>query len=133
MKGTLEQAGPRWRLRFTRELDHPVPRVWQAVTEPAHLEAWFPQRVTGDWVAGAPLTFSDPQGRGPGRGRLARLPGVPGQPPGRHAGTAGQQVDQGPSWLRELVRPGSLGDRRALRIRARGQLTHAHRGTPGPV
>ena len=36
-----------------------------AVTEPAHLEAWFPQRITGDWVAGAPLTFSDPQGRGP--------------------------------------------------------------------
>jgi hypothetical protein len=65
VKGTLEQAGPRWRLRFIRELDHPVPRVWQAVTEPAHLEAWFPQRVTGDWVAGTPLIFSDPQGRGP--------------------------------------------------------------------
>lgn len=65
MKGTLEQAGPSWRLRFTRDLDHPVRRVWAAVTEPAHLEAWFPQRITGDWVAGAPLTFSDPQGRGP--------------------------------------------------------------------
>ena len=65
MKGTLEQAGPRWRLRFTRDLDHPVSRVWQAITEPGHLEAWFPHRITGDWVAGAPLTFSDPQGRGP--------------------------------------------------------------------
>lgn len=65
MKGTLEQAGSRWRLRFTRELDHPVPRVWEAVTEPGHLEAWFPQRITGDWVVGTPLTFSDPQGRGP--------------------------------------------------------------------
>lgn len=64
MKGTLEQAAPRWRLRFTRDLDHPVPRVWQAVTEPGHLQAWFPQRITGDWVVGAPLAFSDPQGRG---------------------------------------------------------------------
>jgi uncharacterized protein YndB with AHSA1/START domain len=65
MKGTLEQAGPRWRLRFTRELDHPVARVWEAVTDPGHLKAWFPQRITGDWVVGTPLTFSDPQGRGP--------------------------------------------------------------------
>jgi uncharacterized protein YndB with AHSA1/START domain len=65
MKGTLEQAGQRWRLRFTRELNHPAARVWQAVTEPGHLEAWFPQRITGEWAVGGPLTFSDPQGRGP--------------------------------------------------------------------
>jgi uncharacterized protein YndB with AHSA1/START domain len=65
MKGTLEQAGQRWRLRFTRELNHPAARVWQAVTEPGHLEAWFPQRITGEWEVGGPLTFSDPQGRGP--------------------------------------------------------------------
>jgi uncharacterized protein YndB with AHSA1/START domain len=65
MKGILEQAGPRWRLRFVRELDHPAGRVWRAVTEPAHLEAWFPQRVKGEWVVGEALTFSDPQGRGP--------------------------------------------------------------------
>ena len=65
MKGTLEQAGSRWRLRFTRDLDHPVPRVWRAMTEPGDLEAWFPLRITGDWAVGGPLTFSDPQGRGP--------------------------------------------------------------------
>jgi len=65
MKGTLEQAGPHWRLRFTRDLDHPVPRVWQAVTEPADLEAWFPFRITGDWAVGGSLTFSDPQSRVP--------------------------------------------------------------------
>src|ERR1700722_17888809 len=84
MKGTLEQAGPRWRLRVTRELDHPVRRVWQAVTEPAHLEAWFPQRITGDWVAGAPLTFSDPQGRGPAFGGEVLACGPP--PGSRRAG-----------------------------------------------
>jgi uncharacterized protein YndB with AHSA1/START domain len=65
MKGTLEQADQRWQLRFTRELNHPAARVWQAITEPGHLEAWFPQRITGEWVVRGPLTFSDPQGRGP--------------------------------------------------------------------
>ena len=65
MKGTLEQAGQRWRLRFTRDLDHPVPQVWRAVTEPAHLETWFPFRITGDWAVGSHLTFSDPQSRVP--------------------------------------------------------------------
>jgi uncharacterized protein YndB with AHSA1/START domain len=65
MMGTLEQAGPRWRLRFTRDLTHPVDRVWRAVTEPEHLKAWFPMRITGDWVVGGTLTFADPEGRGP--------------------------------------------------------------------
>jgi uncharacterized protein YndB with AHSA1/START domain len=65
MMGTLEQAGQAWRLRFTRELAHPVDRVWQAVTEAEHLSAWFPMRIRGDWVVGGPLTFADPEGRGP--------------------------------------------------------------------
>ena len=141
MKGTLEQAGQRWRLRFTRDLDHPVPQVWQAITEPAHLETWFPFRITGDWAVGSQLTFSDPQSRvpdftgevlacqpaallefrwgpdilrlevagrdtglhphppahvrrarqgGPGRGRLARVPGSTGPPPGRWRRAAGR-------------------------------------------
>lgn len=65
MMGTLEQAGQAWRLRFTRELAHPVDLVWRAVTETEHLNAWFPMRIRGDWVAGGPLTFADPEGRGP--------------------------------------------------------------------
>ena len=64
MLGTLGQAGTGWRLRFTRELAHPAERVWRAVTEPGHLAAWFPMRIHGDWVAGGPLTFTDPEGRG---------------------------------------------------------------------
>ena len=48
--GELEQDGDRWRLRFTRELAHPAETVWQAVTEPRHLEAWFPQRIVGEWT-----------------------------------------------------------------------------------
>jgi uncharacterized protein YndB with AHSA1/START domain len=58
MNGVLEPAGDRWRLRFTRELAHPVDRVWRAITEPEHLAAWFPDRIAGEWLAGAKLTFS---------------------------------------------------------------------------
>ncbi len=57
MYGTLEQAGDRWRLRFTRRLPHPPDKVWRAVTEPEQLKAWFPQRIVGDWRVGAPLRF----------------------------------------------------------------------------
>jgi uncharacterized protein YndB with AHSA1/START domain len=60
--GTLEQAGGRWRLRFTRRLGHRPDKVWRAITEPEHLQAWFPQRITGDWVAGGKLTFSSAGG-----------------------------------------------------------------------
>ena len=64
MMGSLEQAGAGWRLRFTRDLAHPAERVWRAVTEAEHLTAWFPMRISGDWVVGGPLTFADPEGRG---------------------------------------------------------------------
>jgi uncharacterized protein YndB with AHSA1/START domain len=55
--GVLEQAGSRWRLRFTRHLAHPPDKVWRALTEPEHLAAWFPQRILGEWRVGAPLQF----------------------------------------------------------------------------
>jgi uncharacterized protein YndB with AHSA1/START domain len=62
MNGELERCGDRWQLRFTRELAHPAEKVWRAVTEPAHLDAWFPQRIVGEWRAGAPLKFESPDG-----------------------------------------------------------------------
>lgn len=65
MEGRLEDIDGRWRLRFTRELAHSREKVWRAVTQPEHLQAWFPQLIHGDWAVGAELTFSDPQGRGP--------------------------------------------------------------------
>ncbi len=76
MMGTLEQADGRWQLRFTRPLAHSPEKVWRAITEPEHLAAWFPQRVTGDWVVGGALTFSDAAGRGPDFGGqvLAHVP-----------------------------------------------------------
>ena len=65
MDGDLENAGDLWKLRFTRELSHPPERVWRAITEPRHLEAWFPQRIVGDWTVGARLTFEAPGGEHP--------------------------------------------------------------------
>ncbi|HTP15046.1 MAG TPA: SRPBCC family protein [Streptosporangiaceae bacterium] len=65
MTGMLEDAGGRWRLRFTRALAHPPERVWRAITEPEQLRAWFPHLITGGWAVGTDLTFTDPQGRGP--------------------------------------------------------------------
>ena len=39
--GTLERHGDRQVLRFERRLDHPVERVWRALTEPGEIAAWL--------------------------------------------------------------------------------------------
>jgi len=57
MNGTLEPTGDNWRLVFVRPLRHPAEQVWRAVTETEHLKAWFPQPISGEFVAGAQLTF----------------------------------------------------------------------------
>jgi DNA-binding transcriptional ArsR family regulator/uncharacterized protein YndB with AHSA1/START domain len=66
MHGDLEPAGDGWRLRFTRRLSHPAEQVWRAITEAEHLQAWFPQRIVGEWTVGAPLRFEPPGGEFPG-------------------------------------------------------------------
>ena len=58
MLGQLTQLEGRWQLRFTRVLQHPPDKVWRALVEPEHLEAWFPTTVEGDRAEGAPLKFS---------------------------------------------------------------------------
>jgi uncharacterized protein YndB with AHSA1/START domain len=57
MNGTLHPVGDRWQLVFVRPLAHPAEAVWRAVTETQHLKAWFPQPVSGEFVAGGQLTF----------------------------------------------------------------------------
>ena len=57
MDGELEQVGDSWRLRFTRELHHPVERGWEAITASDDLRAWFPDGIDGEWKVGATLTF----------------------------------------------------------------------------
>jgi uncharacterized protein YndB with AHSA1/START domain len=39
--GTLERVGDKDVLRFERRLDHPVERVWRALTEPSELMGWW--------------------------------------------------------------------------------------------
>jgi uncharacterized protein YndB with AHSA1/START domain len=64
MYGTVERLDDdRWRLRFTRKLEHPLTRVWAAVTEPEHLLAWFPTTIEGERATGAPLWFAFPKGQ----------------------------------------------------------------------
>jgi uncharacterized protein YndB with AHSA1/START domain len=65
MNGELNRTGERWALRFRRELGHPPEKVWRAVTEPVHLDAWFPQRIVGEWVTGARLVFEARDGEHP--------------------------------------------------------------------
>lgn len=55
--GTLERRGDSWAVVFTRRFDHPVERVWRAITEPEHLASWFPGRMEGELRPGAPLKF----------------------------------------------------------------------------
>jgi uncharacterized protein YndB with AHSA1/START domain len=65
VNGELEQKENRWRLRFDVQLAHPPEKVWRAITEADHLAAWFPQRIVGEWVVGAPLRFESRGGEFP--------------------------------------------------------------------
>jgi len=57
--GELSAIDDRWQLRFSRTLPHSQDKVWRAITEPEHLAAWFPHRIVGERVAGAPLRFEE--------------------------------------------------------------------------
>ncbi|HEY1298752.1 MAG TPA: SRPBCC domain-containing protein [Chloroflexota bacterium] len=57
MDGILESAAERWRLRFTRRLQHSPQTVWRAIVEAEHRDTWFPQRIEGDFQVGAALRF----------------------------------------------------------------------------
>lgn len=63
MEATLERLNGQVRLVFTRRLDHPPEVIWQALTDPDELAAWFPTAIEGGWEPGATLTFTfqDPE------------------------------------------------------------------------
>ena len=63
----VQKAGEKWTLILVRELRHSPEKVWQALTDPAHLREWAPFEVDGSlatvgssvkltWV-GTPTSF----------------------------------------------------------------------------
>ena len=62
--GELHTTNEPWRVTFSRRLAHTPEHVWAAITEPEHLDAWFPTRIVGDRAAGAPLRFEFRNGEG---------------------------------------------------------------------
>ncbi len=97
--GQLEETDGTWRLRFERALAHPPEKVWRALTESDHLEAWFPTTIEGALEAGAELRF---------RHRNADLPAMEGEmiacdPPSL------LEFRWGPDTLRFVLEPDGAG------------------------
>jgi uncharacterized protein YndB with AHSA1/START domain len=65
MLGKLEERDGRWQLTFVRRLPHPPEKVWRAITEPDHLDAWFPTTIEGERAPGAELQFRFREDEGP--------------------------------------------------------------------
>jgi uncharacterized protein YndB with AHSA1/START domain len=55
--GQLTTDGDRAVVTYHRECPHPPEKVWRALTEDQHLEAWFPTTIEGERAVGAKLTF----------------------------------------------------------------------------
>ncbi|WP_405675494.1 SRPBCC family protein [Streptomyces sp. NBC_01511] len=60
------ENGGRTALRMERRLAHPPQRVWDAITQPAHLAKWFPSEVSVDLRPGGEIGFHFPGDSGPG-------------------------------------------------------------------
>jgi len=43
----IQKNGEKWTLILVRELRHPPEKVWQALTDPAHLREWAPFDADG--------------------------------------------------------------------------------------
>jgi uncharacterized protein YndB with AHSA1/START domain len=55
----VRKDGEKWTLILVRELRHPPEKVWQALTDPAHLREWAPFEVDGNLATvGATLNFT---------------------------------------------------------------------------
>ena len=62
--GELLSVGGRFELRFTRELAHPVSKVWDAITTPTACAAGSPSTSRARATTGAPLRFVFREGEG---------------------------------------------------------------------
>jgi uncharacterized protein YndB with AHSA1/START domain len=48
MRARVEKGGEKWTLILSRELRHAPQKVWQALTDPAHLHEWAPFEADGN-------------------------------------------------------------------------------------
>jgi len=55
--GELIRGEGRAELVFRRRFAHPSAEVWEALTDPSRLAAWFPTTIDGERAVGAALTF----------------------------------------------------------------------------
>jgi uncharacterized protein YndB with AHSA1/START domain len=62
MNGTYITVDGRPALVFERRLAHPMDAVWQAISEPDELAAWFPNSVEIDARVGGQMHFTFPEG-----------------------------------------------------------------------
>ena len=71
-EGTYLEIDGRPAVRFERIYDHPVARVWAAVTEPEEMRHWFPSpEVRHDGRTGGSITVSgDPYSPDPKTSRV---------------------------------------------------------------
>jgi uncharacterized protein YndB with AHSA1/START domain len=56
--GTYVELHGRPAVRFVRVYEHPIDRVWSAVTDATELQHWFPSSVDIDLRAGGTVSFS---------------------------------------------------------------------------
>jgi uncharacterized protein YndB with AHSA1/START domain len=54
----IQKDGESWTLVLARELRHPPERVWQALTDPAHLAEWAPFDADRNLAAVGPVKLS---------------------------------------------------------------------------
>ena len=54
----VEKDGEKWKLIVVRELRHPPARVWEALTDPAHLTEWAPFDADRNLGVEGPVTLS---------------------------------------------------------------------------
>ncbi len=54
----VEKDGEQWTLILERELRHAPERVWQALTEPAHLREWAPFDADGNLAEPGPVQLT---------------------------------------------------------------------------
>ncbi len=58
--GRLEADGQKATLTFRRQLAHPIREVWEAITEPRQVEAWFMVKLRRDPGVGGRLEMEHP-------------------------------------------------------------------------